>query len=76
MQKDATVDEAIVSYWEANGNYVAPCATAAVGSGADAQRFIVGRAFNALSGKNNSLTMMPGYCSHMGALISFADFYA
>lgn len=41
------------------------------------QTFIIGRAFKSLKDHTNKeLNMLPGYCSHMGSLISFSDFYA
>ena len=80
LQKDKTVDQAIVTYWTTkqnnkDTNYIAPCKIAEV----QKQKFIVGRAFDSLTGSNWSgwfkkLTMIPGYCSHIWALYSFVEF--
>ncbi len=84
VQKDKLVDEIIINYRTVkkenkDSKYVAACQVVSVWSGDKKQTFVVGRAFESLTGTDEKgklklLKMEPGYCVHYGALISFAEF--
>lgn len=89
LNKDKSIDKTILNYRSTkkqegdrliDDKYLAPCKTIDVKFEAQEQSFIIGRAFDQLTGreagKATLFIMEPSYCVHYGSLFSFSDFYS